>query len=169
MLYLTPRARSILKKPLGRLVGSQQALQIAKESQSFVVVGDSTLYLFLKNNLKPRLAIFDLLSERRKNPKRITDLIKRHCKPLKKIRNKAGTISKQAICEILKFFKTKSSPNRFILVDGEEDLLALPAIKYAPLGTHVFYGQPKKGIVAVPADKTSKKRAEQILRMLKRR
>lgn len=36
-----------------------------------------------------------------------------------------------------------------ILVEGEEDLVALPAIAVAPEGAHVVYGQPGEGMVHV--------------------
>jgi uncharacterized protein (UPF0218 family) len=36
-----------------------------------------------------------------------------------------------------------------ILVDGEEDLVALPAIVAAPEGASVVYGQPDEGMVHV--------------------
>ncbi len=45
-----------------------------------------------------------------------------------------------------------------LLVDGEEDLLTLVAVLYAPENALVVYGQPNQGIVVVRV--TSKKRAE---------
>jgi uncharacterized protein (UPF0218 family) len=36
-----------------------------------------------------------------------------------------------------------------ILVDGEEDLMSIVAVIYAPLGAFVIYGQPREGIVVV--------------------
>ena len=53
-------------------------------------------------------------------------------------------------------------PSR-ILVDGEEDLLAVPACLYAPDGSAVMYGQPGEGIVVVPAGLRARNRAKSIL------
>ena len=39
-----------------------------------------------------------------------------------------------------------------IVVDGEEDLLALPAIALAPLTSVILYGQPDEGLVIVKVD-----------------
>jgi len=36
-----------------------------------------------------------------------------------------------------------------LYIDGEEDLVTLVAIKLAPLGSVVVYGQPGEGLVAV--------------------
>jgi len=36
-----------------------------------------------------------------------------------------------------------------LVVDGEEDLLALPAIIHAPRGSILYYGQPNKGLACV--------------------
>ncbi len=39
-----------------------------------------------------------------------------------------------------------------MLVDGEEDLVVLPAIMIAPDGASVVYGQPDEGMVHVVVD-----------------
>ena len=49
----------------------------------------------------------------------------------------------------------KTDEKTLILVDGEEDLFALPAIFLAPINSLVLYGQPNKGFVLVKVtDKT---------------
>ena len=53
-----------------------------------------------------------------------------------------------------------------VLIDGEEDLLTIPAVIEAPLGAVVFYGQPLEGVVAVEVDERSKANARQILRLM---
>jgi uncharacterized protein (UPF0218 family) len=49
-----------------------------------------------------------------------------------------------------------------IIVEGEEDLAALPALMLAPEGALVLYGQPGEGIVAVRAGRESASRAREI-------
>ena len=44
----------------------------------------------------------------------------------------------------------------FLVVDGEEDLLALPSILFAPLNAYVLYGQPNEGIVVVSVTESLK-------------
>ncbi len=50
-----------------------------------------------------------------------------------------------------------------IRVEGEEDLVTLPAIALAPHGFTVVYGLPDKGAVLVKVDEESKSRVEDIL------
>lgn len=51
-----------------------------------------------------------------------------------------------------------------LLVDGEEDLLALPAIVHAPIGGVVYYGQPQQGLVEVMVTEEKKR---EVLALLK--
>ena len=47
-----------------------------------------------------------------------------------------------------------------IIVEGEEDLLTLPVIKFAPLGALVVYGQPYVGMVLVMVTERTKVETE---------
>lgn len=49
-----------------------------------------------------------------------------------------------------------------IVIDGEEDIVALPFLILAPVGWVVCYGQPNEGLVIVKITEESKKRAESI-------
>ena len=48
-------------------------------------------------------------------------------------------------------------------MDGEEDLLALAAVLFAPFGSMVVYGQPKQGIVVIDVTEDSKRRIHDIV------
>ncbi len=50
-----------------------------------------------------------------------------------------------------------------ILIEGEEDLAALPAVMLSPLGAAVVYGLPSKGIVVMEVTPTQKQEVYQIL------
>jgi uncharacterized protein (UPF0218 family) len=49
-----------------------------------------------------------------------------------------------------------------IVIDGEEDIVALPFLMFAPVDWVVCYGQPNEGLVIVKITEDSKKRAESI-------
>lgn len=53
-----------------------------------------------------------------------------------------------------------------VLIDGEEDLLTIPAVIEAPVGSVVFYGQPLEGVVAVSVDEKSKSKAREVLQQM---
>jgi uncharacterized protein (UPF0218 family) len=50
-----------------------------------------------------------------------------------------------------------------IIVDGEEDLLAIPAVLEAPLRALIVYGQPSQGIVVVEASSQRKAKLAKLL------
>ena len=53
-----------------------------------------------------------------------------------------------------------------VIVEGEEDLLALPIFLLVPYGSIVLYGQPLKGIVIVKIDSKTRKRAKDLMESL---
>ncbi len=80
--------------------------------------------------------------------------------------NPAGTITAEAIVA-LENALLGEKPAR-VLIDGEEDLLAIPAIEAAPLGSLLYYGQPGEGVVMVVVDERAKLSASGILAGMKK-
>jgi hypothetical protein len=72
------------------------------------------------------------------------------------VQNSQGTITEEAIKAIKEALKADHHVK--IVIDGEEDLLTLIAVLYAPDGSFVVYGQPLMGIVLVKV--TEQKKAE---------
>ena len=50
-----------------------------------------------------------------------------------------------------------------IEVSGEEDLLVMPCVMEAPIGSLIMYGQPKEGIVLITVDESKKEIIEKLL------
>jgi len=73
-----------------------------------------------------------------------------------KVKNSPGTISDEAWTAVESAIKRSSKVK--VVVEGEEDLLALVAILAAPENALVVYGQPHEGMVMVEV--TSQKRNE---------
>jgi len=65
------------------------------------------------------------------------------------VKNPAGVITMEAWEAIRRAMKETSEV--VILVDGEEDLLALPSVIEAPQNSLILYGQPSEGLVVVVA------------------
>lgn len=75
--------------------------------------------------------------------------------------NPAGTVTAEAARAIGSALKGEK-PAR-ILIEGEEDLLVIPAVDAAPLGSAIYYGQPGVGVVLVRVDERAKSSVKRIL------
>jgi|DewCreStandDraft_5_1066085.scaffolds.fasta_scaffold04753_8 hypothetical protein len=156
---LTPELRIRLKKPLGMLIRGSFAEtmkkfkdMVDKEKPAVIIsVGDTVSRNLVENRILPQLSIVD------------NRVMRRSAQPLPptehkavNVKNPPGTITEEALMAIQNALKTDWKTK--IVVDGEEDLLTLIAILYAPENAFVVYGQPYEGIVVVKA--TSDKKAE---------
>lgn len=69
------------------------------------------------------------------------------------VRNPAGVITQEAWDTIK---EALTQEDAVILVEGEEDLLAIPTILESPENSFVVYGQPSQGLVVVTATSATK-------------
>lgn len=125
-----------------------------------VVVGDFTLNTFLKAGLVPNLGIFDGQTKRIPYdfPKIEAEVVK----------NPAGAITDEAVAFIKHALMRRRHQKVMMAVRGEEDLLALPAIMYAPLGSLVIYGLPDRGMLMIIADKKTKEKIVSVISQFRR-
>ena len=170
-LVLPENLKEELRKPLGKVfkeVGEViRFVKLIKPVQ-IITVGDIISYHLIKNNIMPDLAIFDLKTRRGK----VDEVIEKslNCKLLNKIANQPGTISKKAFLTVknaIQIFLTKKQKQK-ILVDGEEDLLALPSILCSPLGAVVFYGHWQLGVIGVKVNEEVKRKVISLLNIFKK-
>src|SRR5437899_10864084 len=80
-----------------------------------------------------------------------------------RVRNPPGTITNEALDGIAQAVKERDESVR-VVVEGEEDLLAIAAVAAAPIGSYIYYGQPLVGVVLVRVDRAGKTRNRQILK-----
>ena len=161
---LTPRLRIFLKAPFGTLIeGTVQETMaklkemLPKEKPSRVIsVGDIVSQNMHTYDIHPQLTVIDYISLRdQPMPKQA---------PVEKtvyVTNPQGTITDEAISAI----KTALEANKHthIVVEGEEDLLTLIAVLYAPENSFIVYGQPHLGIVIVKASQEKKAQVKKFL------
>jgi hypothetical protein len=154
-LRLTESLRAELKKPLGRFVTDISTLK----NRVVVSVGDQASRDALAFGLRPKLCVYDGRIGRREVgiPREITGY------PVEEltVKNEAGTLSNEVFRAVERVFGSKSSFK--IRVEGEEDLVTLAAVKYAPYGSVVLYGQPGEGLVGVDVDEASKQKIGSLL------
>lgn len=163
-LYRLPEAlRSELKKPLGRLIRSsvisrQRLLEEVYGAKLVVAVGDATTETLGSLTLQPHIYVVDGKEQRGvRQPPRL------EARNEIRVKNPPGFISEEAFKAILGAAALEK-PVR-ILVEGEEDLLALVFLATYPSSTVLFYGQPNEGVVVVRVGEYREKAARILERM----
>jgi len=165
---LSPKLRSILKRPLGKLL-TGTPLQTARKLNKIlkrenpskvIVVGDSTAKNLSASRIPANLYIVD------------RKVMRKPVKPftLKKatiiqVKNPPGMITAEAWKVIAD--AAASTKQVIINVEGEEDLLTLAAILCAPENAIVVYGQPHRGLVIVKTSSWKKQQINRILNLMK--
>ena len=153
-----------MKTPLGVLLPESQAdksnIEKYLSKDSYVItVGDRTTEKMINFGLIPSLQIIDGLEKREKRePPKLSNATELT------VDNPAAEITSQSIAMIKKAF-TLQNPVR-LFVNGEEDLLVLPACIHAPENTVVLYGQPNQGLVIVRITPEIRNKAQRLLDLM---
>ena len=156
---LTPLLRVKLKQPLGTLVRGSFTETMKRFSEMvdrekppvIVSVGDTVSKNLAINGFAPQLSIVDNKCMRKSTrPFQLT------VDKTVYVKNPQGTITDESMTAIRDALK--SNQHVKMVVDGEEDLLTLIAVAYAPENSLVIYGQPYEGVVVVKV--TADKKAE---------
>lgn len=153
-----------MKTPLGVLLPESQAdksnIEKYLSKDSYVItVGDRTTEKMINFGLIPSLQIIDGLEKREKRePPKLSNATELT------VDNPAAEITSQSIAMIKKAF-TLQSPVR-LFVNGEEDLLVLPACIHAPENAVVLYGQPNQGLVIVRITPEIRNKAQRLLDLM---
>ncbi|QSX00325.2 GTP-dependent dephospho-CoA kinase family protein [Haloterrigena alkaliphila] len=144
MLVLPDDLRHELKEPMGPIETDADRL-LADVDGPLIAVGDVVTYHFLTAGRPPDVALVDERTKRSAVDEEIRAAVTEatHLEAV----NPPAEIS-QAVVEALLEGLARDEPTT-ILVEGEEDLVALPAIVAAPEGASVVYGQPDEGMVHV--------------------
>ena len=167
-LYLPTRLRKLLRKPLGTVIkGDERSTSItAQKAFQFVqncdpvltiLIGDIVSESLLHIGFEPNLIIRDYRS-RRKDLNSKSNLIPA-------IHNPPGTIKQEAVRAIARAISDANLVgSQVIVIKGEEDLLALPAILLSPLNSIVLYGQADLGIIAIIVTEEKKEQISSIIK-----
>lgn len=189
-LTLPDNLREKLRVPLGQVIkgGEEDLLPAARKTLALVkkikptmviAVGDIIVISLLKLGFNPDISIIDLRSRRKElvsheqnflgtkhveQMKRFKEMVPQNFIHLETPKNEPGTINPESVNAVneslKKYFQTEEK--KLMIIKGEEDLLTLPAILLAPLGSVVCYGQWNLGIVVVMVTEEVKKKIEKI-------
>jgi uncharacterized protein (UPF0218 family) len=165
---VTPELRVKLKEPFGMLIQGpfdetmRKMYSIVKREKpsKIVSVGDTVSRNLHAYQMNPQLSITDNQRMRKRVKQEVFT-----GKNVVHVENPQGTITEEAITAVREALESDEYVH--IIVDGEEDLLALIAVLYAPEKSLVVYGQPYEGIVVVEVTSEKKAEAMEILKAMK--
>ncbi|MGI0027278.1 MAG: GTP-dependent dephospho-CoA kinase family protein [Nitrosopumilaceae archaeon] len=160
-MHLPDDLRDKLKKPLGVLlkdtdVTKENVLKNIPQNSFIISVGDATTEKLIKYGIVPSLQIVDGVEKRVKR-----DLPSGNVTTTLSCINPPAEITIEGVKTIKKAFQSPK-PVR-ITVTGEEDLLVLPVVVYAPKNSVVLYGQPNEGLVIVSINAEIRNKAQSIM------
>jgi uncharacterized protein (UPF0218 family) len=162
VLYrVTQELRGKLKAPFGMLIhGSfaetmdeMEKIVEREKPPRIVSVGDRVSRNLYERKMNPQLAVIDNKCMRKSIKPKVFA-----AETVVQVMNPPGTITEGAIGAIRAALESDRRVQ--IIVDGEEDLLTLIAVLYAPEKSLVVYGQQYEGIVVVRV--TPEKKAEAV-------
>ena len=149
----------------------QRILQKIPDDSYVVTVGDRTTEKMISFGMVPSLQITDGLEKR--HPRQHPELAdKIHSgdgtvtttTTLIDVNNPPSEITQESVDAIRKAFSMP--PPVRIRVNGEEDLLVIPACIYAPDGAIVMYGQPNQGLVIMEVSPEVRNKMQAMLEMM---
>jgi hypothetical protein len=157
LVRLPAEMRGELKEPMGPIFTDAERL-LADAGDPLVAVGDVVTSHLERAGTVPDVAVVDGLTKREAVDDDVAEGVARLGGQTREVRveNPAGAVSRE-LADALRDAIAAPEPV-LLVVDGEEDLVTLPAIVAAPLGASVVYGQPDEGMVL--ADVTDETKAE---------
>jgi uncharacterized protein (UPF0218 family) len=152
---LPEKLRPALKKPWGRLFNGKRK-EVKKRVEEWLK----------RKNFKKIICVGDLVSKDFVATTKIFDgkIQRKKVKILFnfsfKVKNQKGTIQK----EVWEKIKKAIIKNKNLFIEGEEDLMVIPAVLLAPKASVVIFGLPKKGVCAIEVSKKMKERIKGLLK-----
>ena len=165
---ITPKLRTEFKEPFGTLIqgsfhetmSKMKELVDNEKTSTLISVGDVVSHNLHEYNIHPQITIIDNKFLRTQTMPEMDPVEK-----TVNVNNPKGTITQEAILAIKEALEKKRHTH--IVVNGEEDLLTLIAVLYAPKNAYVVYGQPYSGIVVIKVTDEKKVQAQEFLNAMK--
>jgi uncharacterized protein (UPF0218 family) len=153
-LELPEDMREELKRPLGPVVNEEQlSTHLGSAPGPVATVGDMTTETVFRLGYRIHLAVVDYQTKRTFDPiwKEATASVG---EVTVFVDSEAATISSSLYNVILRAWDSRTATK--VVVEGEEDLAALPTILHAPEGATVIYGIPDMGLCLVQVDEDAR-------------
>ena len=162
-LVITDEIRRELKKPLGKLSRKINRKSLENLKNVIIAVGDETSRVLNHLSIPIDISVVDFKIAREKRFNSIQELGFLGNEKVIKVKNPAGSISRELFEAIINIFKNNLKGRKIILIDGEDDLSVLPMVLASPLGSRIFYGQPAEGVVEVEVSEKNKTKIHKIV------
>ena len=158
LVSLPEELRHELKEPIGPI--ETDATRVIEGAPGpIVAIGDVVTYHLRRAGRPPDVAVVDGKTKRSAVDKEIQREVTED--PTLDVVNPPAVLT-EAMIRTLQTALEADEPTT-ILVEGEEDLVTLPAIVAASDGTTVVYGQPDEGMVVVEVDEAVRKEIRNLL------
>jgi hypothetical protein len=161
VVELPPSLRGELKEPMGPVYTDADELLAAADSP-IITVGDMVTYHLLEAGRVPDVALVDDRTERTAVEADVRDAITGFDRE-EAVANPPATLTAALLDALQGALERADTESTLVVVDGEEDLAALPAIAAVPDGASVLYGQPDEGVVHVVAGDAVRERVTDLL------
>jgi uncharacterized protein (UPF0218 family) len=142
---------------------TQQILHDMGSPSKLISIGDITTFNIIKCGTIPDISVVDEKTHRKPVDIDIVKGIRHSNFKTIHVANPAGCVTRNLVSALSKAMDCDAPVQ--IMVNGEEDLAALPAIVLAPPSSVVIYGLPNKGAILVTVTSGIK---DQICSMLER-
>ena len=151
--------RKIFKEPIGSELKESELTK--HHDTRMITVGDVVSLTMRRNGIRPILSVYDGYTERHEMTE-FAALVEGEDKVT--VANPAGTITDELDDAVRNALTTGNTD--LIRVEGEEDLALMPCILYAPEGAEIVYGWPGRGMMIVSTDDVTRKRVEELWKMM---
>ncbi len=155
-----------MRKHHGEIHTGKTAWQeVLANANLIITVGDIVTFNLLKNGIIPHLAVVDGKTRRTPATQEIINGTHHPIFQIETVENPPAMITQELLDAI---HRALTSPNPTkIIVKGEDDLAALPAVIMAPISSAVLYGLPEEGAVVVRVTQEKKKEIQSLLDRMK--
>ena len=162
-MKIDPSQMNLLKEPFGVLIKDEK---INKESlyreidraHKIITVGDTTTEKLVRLGYIPDISVVDGKEKRIKKD----SIFEYSADKILHFENKPGELDEHIITEIQQLTQSKLRGKIKFIIEGEEDLVALPFLMFSPDDWVICYGQPYHGMVIVHVNEDSRSRAKLI-------
>ncbi|NOY10552.1 MAG: DUF359 domain-containing protein [Archaeoglobi archaeon] len=160
MLRVTEKLREELSVPFGRLYEGRgpelvKRIEEIRQAKLLATIGDLVSLFTFQAGFEPDIVVIDFKTERRELGDSFESDIMAFLRDYRIVRveNPQGHVTE----ELVRALREGISAGRTcVIVDGEEDMSALPLALLLPEGSVILYGIPSRGIAAYTVDEEGK-------------